>query len=327
MHWKVPGAKVPRFDVTALGESMLRLSVPSGERLSLMRELDVHLGGTETNTCASLASLGRRCGWLSALPTHDLGDYVLSELRRANINTDAVVRTKGRVGIYFVEFANTPRPINVVYDRADSAVTKLTSPDIDWGYLLDTRVLHLTGITPALSEQCYELTLEAAQNARHKGVTVSFDVNYRGKLWSPEAAKAGLEPILQHVDLLICGQGDAETVFGFTGDSEAVLKDLHALSPAKNIVLTRSAEGAATFIEGELLEVKAKTADVVDRIGAGDAFTAGVIDGFLDGDLAQGLRRGALLSALALVQRGDMVTTSRDELNNLLDARNSSVNR
>jgi len=316
-----------RFDVTALGESMLRLSVPSGERLSLMRKLDVNLGGTETNTCSSLAGLGRRCGWLSALPQHDLGDYVLSELRRANIDTEAVVRTEGRVGIYFVEFANTPRPINVVYDRADSAVTKLRPQDIDWDYLLNTRVLHLTGITPALSESCYALTLEAAQKAQAKGVTVSFDVNYRSKLWSPQEAKNGLETLLQHVDLLICGQGDAETVFGFTGSSEEVLKKLHTLSPAKNIILTRSSEGAATFIEGEMLEVEARPADVVDRIGAGDAFTAGVIDGVLDSDLEQGLRRGALLSALALVQRGDMVTTTRAELDRLLEVTSVGVNR
>lgn len=318
---------MPRFDVTALGETMLRLSVPSGERLRLMRGLEVHLGGTETNTCAALASLGRRCAWVSALPAHDLGDYALTELRKANIDTSAVVRTGERIGIYFVEFANAPRPINVIYDRAHAAVTTLSTDDVGWDYLLDTRVLHLTGITPALSETCYELTLEAARKAQETGVTVSFDLNYRSKLWSAQAARAGLEPILQHVDLLICGQGDAETVFGLSGDSKSILQALRSLSSAKNIVLTRSSQGAATLLNSELIEVEARAVNVVDRIGAGDAFSAGVIDGFLDGDLAQGLERGTVLSALALVQRGDMLFTSREELTRLLDTTVSGVNR
>ena len=176
----------------------------------------------------------------------------------------------------------------------------------------------MTGITAALSEGCYDVVLEACRRAKNKKVTTSFDVNYRSKLWSAEVAKAKLEPVLQGVDLLICGEGDAATVFGMSGPPEAVLQQLRDLSGAAHVVLTRAGQGSATLLGTELVQVGAGVADMVDRLGAGDAFTAGVIDGFLEGDIVQGLRRGTVLAGLALTQHGDMVTTSRAELELLL---------
>ncbi len=309
---------MPSFDITAFGETMLRLSVPSGDRLTKMRQLDVHAGGAETNVLGALSALGRSCGWVSALPGNDLGQFVLRELAAARIDTRAVALKPGRVGTYYVEFAAAPRAVQVVYDRTDSAVSTLTPDDIDWNYLLDTRVLHLTGITAALSPGCYDVVLEACKRAKAANVTVSFDVNYRSKLWSAEAAREKLGLILKQVDILICGEGDAQTVFGIEGSPESVLEELKDLSGAAHVILTRSDAGSATLVDGELLQVEAGAADMIDRLGAGDAFTAGVIDGFLDGDVTEGMRRGTALAGLALTQHGDMVSTSRPELDGLL---------
>ena len=222
-----------RLDVTTFGETMLRYSVPSGERLGTMSGLNVHVGGAESNVVAALACLDRRCGWVSAVPAHDLGDLVLRNLRAFGVDTRAVVRSGARAGTYYVEFAAPPRPVNVIYDRQGSAVTSLTPDDIDWGYLLDTRVLHLTGITPALSEGCLAITRKAISRAKAKGVTVCFDVNYRSKLWSAERAQETLLPLVREVDVLICGAGDAGTVFGVTGPPKTVLAELSALTKAR----------------------------------------------------------------------------------------------
>lgn len=317
-----------RFDVTTLGEAMLRLSVPAGQHLETMTGLAVHLGGAESNVCAALASLGRRCSWLSRIPTGPLGRYVLRTLRAAGIDTSAVVLAeRGRLGTYYVEFAAPPRTTEVIYDRSGAAITGLTIDQVEWDVLLDTRVLHLTGITPALGAGCFELVMEAAGRAKARGVTVSFDVNYRSKLWSPEEAKVRLLAILPYVDILICGQGDAQTIFGVEGSAEDVLASLRELTPAEHVILTQSLAGASTLIEGELLHVPAREVEVLDRLGAGDAFTAGVLDGYLDGDMRSGLGKGAVLSALVLAQHGDMLVTTPEEVGNLVKRTSKSLNR
>lgn len=318
-----------RFDVTALGEPLLRLSVPAGRPLETATALDLHLGGSESNVCAALAGLGRRTALYTRVPTGPLGRFVLRTLRAAGVDTGGVALADGtRLGTYYTLFAAPPKATEVVYDRADSAFTGLTADAVDWDALLDTRVLHLTGITPALGPGCFELVLGAARRAKAKGVTVSFDVNYRGKLWPPEQARANLSAVLPFVDLLVCGEADARTVFGLrvglSGGDREVLAALRDLSGAAHIVLTRAHEGAAALLEGEFVRVPAREATVLDRLGAGDAFAAGVLDGFLDDDLVAGLERGAALSALVLGQRGDLLTTTRGELEALL---NGSANR
>ena len=325
-----------RFDVTALGEPLLRLSVPAGRPLETATALDLHLGGSEANVCAALAGLGRRTALYTRVPTGPLGRFVLRTLRAAGVDTSGVALADGtRLGTYYTLFAAPPCPVEVIYDRAGSAFTGLTVDMIDWDVLLDTRVLHLTGITPALGPGCSGLVLEAAQRAKAKGVTVSFDVNYRSKLWSPEGARANLSALLPLVDLLICGEADARTVFGLqaglhvgrSGDEREVLAALHNLSGAAHVVLTRAHEGAVTLLEGELVRVPAREATVLDRLGAGDAFAAGVLDGFLEDDLVTGLERGAALSALVLGQQGDLLTTTRGELEAVLNGSAVRLNR
>lgn len=308
-----------RFDVTSFGEAMLRLSVPQGVRLAAADRLEMHVAGAESNVLAALAQLGRRCGWVSALPQNPLGQRVVRQLQQAGIDHAAVVwQPNGRLGTYYVEFAVPPRGIQVYYDRADSCVTTLDPAAVEWDYLLDTRLLHLTGITPPLSATCHEIVAELIRRAKAQGVPVSFDVNYRGKLWSAEAAAAGLMPLMQGVDLLLCSQRDAQNLFGCHGSAKEIVSQLAEKTAAKQIVVSLANEGVIGWDGAAFMEQPAHDVVVIDRIGAGDALAAGVIDGWLAGDLGQGLRYGTMMAALALSQHGDMLETSRPEVEALL---------
>jgi 2-dehydro-3-deoxygluconokinase len=304
-----------KFDITTIGETMLRLSVPLGERLDATDRLDLEIGGAESNVCVALARLGRRCGWISRLPDHSLGSAVLRALRADGVDTVAVVRAPNtRIGTYFLEFASQPRAIQVIYDRAGSAASQLTPEEIDWAYLLDTKILHLTGITAALSANCYNVVAEAVHRARAAGVTLSFDVNYRGKLWDAATAGMKLRPLIAEADLLFCKSADAALLFGCTGAPAEQMAQLKALTRATAICCTFGADGARILIDDEIVHRPAIPVQIVDRIGSGDAFAAGVLDGLLDGDLRVGLERGVALAAIALSQHGDRILTTRAEL-------------
>jgi len=308
----------PRFDVTTLGEMMLRLSVPSGERLETAARLDAHPAGAESNVAGLLARLGRRTRWAGALPRNPLGRRAAGALRAAGVDLDGIVwRDGGRMGTYYVEFGAPPRGIQVTYDRAGSCATLLTADEIDWDALLDTRLLHLTGITPALSPSCRESMAEALRLAKERGVPVSFDVNYRAKLWPEAEAGDVLLPMLQGVELLLCSALDAQRLFGCTGEPQAVAQGMLERSRARYVVVTLGEDGALLWDGQAWLHEPVCQTQIVDRLGAGDALAAGVIQGWLDEDLAAGLRYGVTLAAMALSQLGDMLVTDRDELERL----------
>jgi len=328
--------QTPRFDFVSLGESMLRLSVPAGRRLDDTRVLDMELAGAESNVSVALARLGWRVGWVSRMPDHALSDAILRALRSDGVDISAVKRVPDeRLGTYFIEYATPPRSTQVIYDRANSAASRMTGADMDWDYLLDTRVLHLTGITAALSDRCYELLEEVIQRARAAGVVVSFDVNYRGKLWSAETAGTKLRPLIQEADILFCKGADAESLFGCAGKPHELMIQLKALTQAYALFCTFGEQGAALLCNGEFVIQPALPVQIVDRIGSGDAFAAGVIDGWLSGDgsltnlsaFREGLRRGVALAAIALSQFGDRVLSSRAELNAMLAAERLDVAR
>jgi 2-dehydro-3-deoxygluconokinase len=308
-----------RFDVAGLGEVMLRLSVPIGERLDDARRLEVEYGGAECNTCVALARLGRRAGWVSRLPDHALGNAVLRALRADGVDVEGVKRAPGeRIGTYYIEYAAAPRAIQVIYDRANSAAARMTPADVDWDYLLGACILHVTGITVGLSDSCHAVVAEAVRRARAAGVTVSFDVNFRSKLWSAQAAGEKLRPLIAEADVLFCKSADAANLFGCTGNPRGQLEALRALTRAQAIYLTLGELGAALLQGNEFVLQPALPVSIVDRIGGGDAFAAGALDGVLDGDARQGLRRGVALAAIALSQHGDRVLTSRAELEAVL---------
>ena len=322
------------FDVTAFGESMLRLSVPVGERLARAARFDAYIGGAESNVLGALAQLGRRCSWSSALPANALGELVAHQFRAVGIDLAGVVwRPEGRLGTYFIEHAAPPRSVQVIYDRAGSCVAQLTSDQVEWPRLLDTRLLHLTGISPALSQSCRLIVTEAVRRARAVGVPFSFDINYRSRLWPEREAAAILGPLAEGAALLFCSQADARRLFGMDGEPEQVAGALAGRFGADCVVVSAADAGVTVWEAGatgrspQLLCQPAYPVVTVDRLGAGDALAAGVIHGWLDGDLAMGLRYGVLLAALALTQYGDMVITSQGELDALLAEGGGGIQR
>ncbi len=308
----------PRFDVTTLGEMLIRLSVPSGERLETAGTVAMYPAGAEANVATLLARLERRTRWIGALPENPLGRLAANALRAAGVDLGGVLwRASGRMGTYYVEFGAPPRGIQVTYDRAGSCATQLTKDDIDWDLLLDTRLLHLTGITPALSPSCLALVIEALKRAKQAKVPVSFDVNYRQKLWSDSDAVETIEPLIQGVELLFCSQADAERLFKCTGSSQEIAQAMLERSHARSAVVTFGEQGALLWDGKKWQHEPARPTQILDRLGAGDALASGVIHGWLDGDLSAGLRYGVTLAALALSQLGDMVVTTKAELASL----------
>lgn len=315
-----PPARVERrFDVTTFGEALLRLSVADGQRLETAGSFAVHVAGAEINVGAALAGLGRRVAWGGGLPDGRLGERVLRHLRSFGIAADCVVTVPdARLGTYYVELASAPRRTGVIYDRAGSAATRVRLDDVPWEPLLDTTVLHLTGITPALSAHAAAVVAAAVRRATAAGVKVSFDVNFRAKLWSAEAAARTLAPLIAEADLLICGEADAATVFGLSGTVEAVAAGLSSLAPRAVVVLTSGERGAAALVGNQLLKAPGVAVDVRDGLGAGDALAAGVIDGWLSGSLEQGLRQGVALASMALATDGDALVVTRAELEGVM---------
>lgn len=305
----------PRFDVTALGEMLLRFSVPSGKRLEAATSLDVCPAGAEANVVTLLSRLERRTCWMGALPENPLGRLAANTLRMAGVDPSGVIwRQGGRMGTYYVEFGEPPRGIEVTYDRAHSCASQLRVDEIDWDFLLDTRMLHLTGITPALSPSCKGMVIEAVQQATVRGVPVSFDINYRQKLWSEADAAQTLLPLIRNVELLFCSQADAIRLFACHGTLQEIAQGILTRSQARQVIITAGEQGALLWNRKEWHHEPSRPTHIVDRLGAGDALAAGVIHGWLAGDLPAGLRYGVTLAALALGQFGDMVVTTKEEL-------------
>jgi 2-dehydro-3-deoxygluconokinase len=309
----------PRFEVTGFGEALLRLSVGLGQRLETAASYAVHVAGAEINVMAALAGLGRRVAWGGGLPEGRMGERVLRHLRAFGVAADGVVNVPGaRLGTYYVELASAPRRTDVIYDRAGSAATRVRVADVPWEALLDTSVVHLTGITPALGADAAAVVTEAVRRAQAAGVKVSFDVNFRAKLWSADAAARTLTPLLDSVDLLVCGEADAAAVFGLSGAVEDVVDGLAKLAPRAVVVLTSGERGASALVENTLVTAPGVPVDVRDGLGAGDALTAGVIDGWLAGSLDAGLRQGVALASMALASDGDALVVTRPELESVM---------
>jgi 2-dehydro-3-deoxygluconokinase len=291
-------------------------------------KLDVHVAGAEANVAVALSSLGRSVAWVSRLPDDDLGYRVARDLAAGGVEISHVKwEESGRLGTYFVELGLGPKGVSVIYDRRGSAAAAMSADDIPDREIARTRLTHLTGITPALSWACRETTEATASAVRESDSLLSVDINYRAKLWSTEDARKSLERIASGADLVVCTAEDAGDVFGLEGDPVEVAADLADRLGSTYTVVTNSADGAVCWHDTEAMQVEATPTDIVDRLGAGDAFTAGVIDGLLDGDIGQGLRRGSVLAAMALATRGDQVAVNRSQLSRLLDSDGRRLNR
>ena len=307
---------------------MLRLSVRPGDRIEDAPAFDVHVAGSEANVAYAAARVGLRAAWASVLPDNPLGRRVVTTLAGGGVDTSLVRwKTGGRLGLYFVELGATPRPISVTYDRAGSTMALASTSDFDWPALVDTQVLHVSGITMGLSPSCRELAKHAMQEARGAGATVTFDVNYRQKLWGVEAAATASRAAARMADVVICTLEEARDLFGVQGTGEKAASHLRSELGVETVVLTLGTQGAVAVGKEGSIKRPGHRVETVDRVGAGDAFSAGLVWGLVDASLEPGLERGLAMSALKMSLRGDLFRFDAGEVTALIAREGREVGR
>ncbi|HIE26370.1 TPA: sugar kinase [Candidatus Poribacteria bacterium] len=292
--------KESAIEVVCVGETMLMFAPQRYELIESSEFFRTYNGGAESNVAIGLERLGVHTSWISKVPNNALGRRIVNEIRGYGVDTSRVIWTaEGRIGLFFVEFGAQPRPSNTIYDRANSAFSTFKAEELDWQFISQAKVLHLTGITPALSETCRQTTIEIVKRAQALGLPVSFDVNYRAMLWEKERARKTFDEILPHVNIIIATQSDAILLLGKEGNPREMLRELKAKYSSDIVVLTLSSEGSMAFDGDEFYKGKAYALEEqVNRLGAGDAFDAGLLYGYLKSDLQTGLFYGGAMAAL-----------------------------
>lgn len=272
-------------DLVTVGEVLLRLAVPSPARFETARTLDVQFGGAEANVAAACARLGLRTAWISALPENAWADRVRREMAGHGIDCGYVHTFPGtRLGVYFIEYGVAPRPAKVVYDRRGSAFSRLTPAAVDWEPIRNARLVHVTGITPALGPNARRI----AERVFEEASAVSFDVNYRAALWSANDARRFAESVLARARYIFLGRSEAETVFGLNDAPESILDALARSAPQATIAILQGSDGSTVLDDGHIWRPTIRhSVQVVDPIGAGDAYAAGYLWARLSGRGAQ----------------------------------------
>ena len=293
--------------VVCFGEIMLRLSPPGFERLLQSPVLSATFGGGEANVAASLSHFGLESHYVTRLPAHAIGDAAIRALRAEGVHTSHIVRGGSRVGIYFAETGASQRASTVIYDRAHSSISEMAADAIDWNAVMkDAGWFHVTGITPALGEKAAAATMAAVEAAKRAGAKVSVDLNYRKKLWSQAQAQAVMRPLMRDVDVVIANEEDLQSVLGVHvagTDVTSGTLDVGAYRDAAAWVTTNlgppvvaitlreslsaSDNGWSAVLwdgaSGTLHQSQHYSVRLVDRIGGGDSFAAGLIYGLLTG--------------------------------------------
>lgn len=326
--------------VITLGEIMLRLATPGHTRFIQSDSFDVVYGGGEANVAVSLANYGLDAHFVSKLPDHPIGQAALNHLRRFGVNTDYIVRGGDRVGIYYLESGASMRASNVVYDRAGSSIAEAVADDFDFDAIFeDAEWFHFSGITPALSASAADFTEKALIAAKKHGVTVSVDLNYRKKLWTPETAQKVMCNLMQYVDVCIGNEEDAEKVLGFKPEGtdivsgklnidgyKAIFKRMkeefgfsHVVTTLRESLSASDNNWSALSYDGEeFYHSKQYSIRIVDRVGGGDSFAGGLIYGMLSGKSNQdALEFAVAASALKHTIPGDFNLVEISEVDRL----------
>jgi len=327
------------YDVVTFGESMVRLSPPHFQRLEQARSLDTNVGGAELNVAVGVTRFGLKSAWVSKLPKNGLGYLIRDRAMEFGVDCSHIVWSdKGRAGIYFVEFGASPRASGVLYDRSHSAISLIEPGEVDWGKVFSgSKHFHLSGITPALSASAAKVTVEAMKAAKKAGCTVSYDLNYRKKLWAPAEAKKIQEPMMEDVDILITTEEDTNVVFGIKEkDYEAAAKKLAETFKFKVVAITlredlsvwRNNWTAIAFQDGKIFRDKKYEVEIVDRVGAGDSFTSGFLYGWIRlKDIQKGVQYGNAFAALKHTVPGDFNWNTLDEVENQIKGSGLRISR
>lgn len=325
-------------NVVTFGEAMIRLSPPGHQRFEQARSFEVEIGGAELNCGVGLARLGHHVDWISVLPRNPLGSLIRNRVREARVNDRFVQFSDfGRCGLNFFENGATPRASEVIYDRAQSSVSLMTPSTFSWEDIFNTaNWFHITGITPALSESAANTTQTAITEAKNQGIKISFDLNYRSKLWPLDKAAKTLENLIPQIDLLLATEGDAKQLFGIAGSSfvDVASQISDRFQIQKIASLRREGVGtnderlsAVVWEKNTLFESKWHPLDTVDRIGSGDAFAAGLIHGLLQNQTQYGVEMGAAFAAIKQTIPGDLPLASQEEIEALISGTTMRVKR
>lgn len=322
-----------KYDVVTFGEAMVRLSSPDHRRLEQTSTLDVSVGGAELNVAASVARLGLASAWVSRLPANPLGRMIANKGREFGVDLGHVIWVEGeRAGLYFIEHGAAPRATQVIYDRKGSAFAGIRPGMVDWAALLSrARLLHVGGITPALSASAAQTQREAMVAARAAGCLVSYDLNYRAALWSIEEARAAQLPLMEFVDILVTSLPDqldvTELISGESGaNPTGVAQRLAERYGFRAVLVTmrgtpsvwRTTWTSLAVVAGVVFTDRTYEIEAVDRIGGGDACVAGFLVGYLEGDPGRGVRLGNALSALKQTSPTDWPWATRAEAEALI---------
>lgn len=332
--------------VITFGEVMLKLSSLSYQRFIQSSAMNVEYAGAEANVAVSLSNFGVKTEFVSKLPKNELGETALNRLRQFGVDVSGIARGGERIGIYFVEKGASQRPSKVIYDRTHSAIAEAQKFDFDWDIIFqDANWFHFTGITPALSDAVAEICLDACKAAKERNITISCDLNYRNKLWPREKAKLVMTGLCKYVDVCIANEEDAANVFGIEAKNsdvnegaldvhsyEAVASQLQSRFGFKLVAITlRESLSAsdnnwsAILYDGEKTYVSRKYGiHIIDRIGGGDAFGAGLIYGCIQGfDKQKALDFAVAASCLKQTIEGDFNLVSVSEVEHLMSSAGS----
>jgi len=328
--------------VVTFGEVMLRLSPPGYLRLLQATTLEMTFGGAEVNVAVSLAQLGVDAAFVTRLPQNDVAQAFVNQIRGLGVDTRPILRGGDRMGVYFVEKGASQRASTVLYDRAHSAIAEIDPAELNWDAIFDgATAFHVTGITPALSDSAAAAALAGAKAAKAKGITVTCDLNYRKKLWTSEKAGQVMGELLPFVDYCIANEEDAETVFGIkAADSNLTSGHLShdgyievaqklvarfpnlqgvAVTLRESFSASRNGWSGMLYADGEAYFSRRYEIDIVDRVGGGDSFAAGLIYSLISGKSAQDCIEFAVAaSCLKHSIVGDFSYVKRSEVETLL---------
>ena len=322
------------FDLIALGEIMLRLSTSENERLQRHDNLRKRTGGAELNTAAGAAALGLKTAVISKLPDNDLTTFARNRIRFGNVNDQYIVfdRTEdARMGVYFYEYGAYPRKPRIIYDRKNSSINKISVNDFDDSLYTQARCFHTSGITLALSPACRETAVEMIKRFKAQGTLISFDVNFRGNLWTGAEAKECIEAILPYIDIFFCSEDTARLTFLKEGDVKSIMKefaeeyDLKMVASTQRIVHSPKSHTCGSIIynpeEDKYYEEEPyHNIDVVDRIGSGDAYISGALYGLLkyNMDCKKALEYGNACGAMKNTVLGDLLVSDLKEIDAMI---------
>ncbi len=337
--------------ILGFGEIMMRLSTAKGQRLSQAADFQTHYGGGEANVVVSLSKMGHQTRFITGLPTNDLGLTVQGELRKHNVDTESVIHNDGRLGLYFLETGSGHRNSKVIYDRSGSVFAEMDLSTVDFDKLLEgVKWFHWSGISPAVSEQAAKNTRQILEEVSRRDITISVDLNYREKLWKYGKSPSDIMPdLVKYAHVLVGNEGHNHIMLGIdpikelghtaTEDLEAACQriidkfpNIHtvAISRRDNINASQNRLEASLYKGGSIAHSKAyDITDIVDRIGGGDAFMAGLIHGLISygEDSQKTIDYAVAASVLKHSISGDFNLVAEQEVIQLMNGNSGHVAR